>query len=184
MQVFCNRKVYEFTDIATPEGVMGVLVKDYTQESQQYVGTSSILPFGNWQQVVTDKFKLGDEVRSIARDESNCFVGTIVGFELDTNTALCRSEKINNYKDKKVRYAYGVDELERYVESTEPACELEHGAYYLVNNMMLMAVRSINLSGFFNLVDNKGNKMWSEVDGKANVRHMYGRHRIYSISRM
>lgn len=55
------------------------------------------------------RFPIGARVRS-AFNGAKGFTGTVVGHE-DGKLVICRSDKIMNYHDKRVRYAYSPNEL-------------------------------------------------------------------------
>jgi hypothetical protein len=66
-------------------------------------------------------FKVGDTVVSIiAGLTQDALRATVIGFDRDTNEVLIKSSKLNNYRDKRVRYAYGPKEL-RFVTAEEIA---------------------------------------------------------------
>lgn len=83
------------------------------------VSTEMIVPVKDLEDVATEAFELGDTVMSTFTI-AHPFEGIVVGFELDTNRVICRSARIENYADRRVRYAYRVDEIKKadagYVE--------------------------------------------------------------------
>lgn len=86
--------------------------------------TGTLVPKAHVQPVVTDRFNVGDKVKS-----KYSFVGVVTGFEHEQNRAVCVSEKIHEYSDRgeigsgdRSRYAYLPTEIELVPE--EPIFQL------------------------------------------------------------
>ena len=74
---------------------------------------ANIVYFINKKKVVpaeTHDFEIGEYVMS--KLSSTPFVGKIVGYEADEDRFICKSIKIDNYADKRTRYAYRRYELD------------------------------------------------------------------------
>lgn len=57
-------------------------------------------------------FKLGATVVStVGNSTREPLIATVIGFDKDTNQVLLKSNRLDNYKDQRVRYAYGPNEL-------------------------------------------------------------------------
>jgi hypothetical protein len=59
------------------------------------------------------------------------FHGYVVGYEYESNTAVCRSRKISKYTNERTRYTYAEKELKIYDDN---AVEFVAGKYYAWNN--------------------------------------------------
>lgn len=65
------------------------------------------------QPVVTTLFSLGDSIVSKIGGQSS-LKGKVVGFETSTNRIICMSDKIRSYSDDRTRYAYSIEQVEKY----------------------------------------------------------------------
>lgn len=81
--------------------------------------------------LISDLYKVGDTIQSTIGG----LKGTVTALELSTNRAICMSEKIGNYHDKRTRYAYAYDEIKPYDQN---AFEFAIGAKYMLNGKILV----------------------------------------------
>lgn len=103
-------------------------------------------------------FSVGDTVCSAIA--TGTFVGTVVGFEMDTNRVICRSQAIDNYKDKRTRYAYLPSEILHYSANTTL---LENLSTYVLNGSKKVA-----------LIKGENNKyLLIDENGEVVVKNLY-----------
>lgn len=99
----------------------------YTLGNVIHLHKSNVEPLCN------DVYAIGDKVRTTFRGG---LVGYVVGFEPWTNLVIACSEKLSNYTDKRVRYAYSLDELNKF----KPLLRIIPGHFYAIKDMVCMAV--------------------------------------------
>lgn len=93
------------------------VVEDYSKDKnglrvgcEYFILTNLLRPW------CEDKFKIGDKVAT-----NGTFTGTVIGFDYMTNEVICLSDKLDKYRDKRIRYAYEPEKLSKIIsESTEP----------------------------------------------------------------
>lgn len=101
-----------FEVVCTTDVGVGGMVYDknkeckYNPETVYLVNKKKAVPYS------THEFEIGDIVKSNLRSNGDSFVGIIVGYEAEDDIFVCKSVKLDNYKDKRVRYAYKRYELE------------------------------------------------------------------------
>lgn len=105
-------------------------------------------------------FNIGDKVKTIF---STPLVGYVVCYELWNNLIIVCSEKLNNYKDKRVRYAYALSELAK----CDRIIELKSGSFYKLKGIVCMAVQDYD--GTFMLISKQGSIINSKVPKEINL---------------
>lgn len=98
-KVFFGGKVYV---IAAQYDARTWVLSDYEQLS-----LGEVVPKDRVEPLVVDTFRIGDRVQT-----SYWFRGTVTGYELDTNRAICVSDAVNrNAAKSRERWAYKIDEI-------------------------------------------------------------------------
>lgn len=141
----CYYKGY-LAEIATQHGRdnWGIIIHDILDPSIENQPTQLVLSRGyeinvhivkkvDCHQLVTNVFKMYDNVQSTI----GTLKGTIVAFEICTNRAVCVSDSIDNYNDKRTRYAYLPHELKAY---DKDAIEFVVGAKYRIGKDVYKAI--------------------------------------------
>lgn len=101
------------------------------------------------EEIAIDVFPIGTKVKT-EFPGSNGFEGKVVAYEEDTNRLICISNRVKNYSDKRVRYAYRVDELRELDDSFT----FKVGRSYEVNgNTILTSVEHPCRNDFVILID-------------------------------
>lgn len=112
------------------------VVEDYRFEKRIRPGTEYLINKNHLQPLVYDVFSIGDHVIS----DIGTLKGRVVAFEYHTNRAIVVSDRIDNYKDKRTRYAYAIHEIEKYDPNK---FTFVLGRWYRINNCMdVMAIES------------------------------------------
>ncbi|NLD21640.1 MAG: hypothetical protein GX664_04040 [Bacteroidales bacterium] len=156
------------------------VVEDYRFEEQIRPGTEYLINKGHLQPLVYDVFSIGDRVRS----DIGTLTGRIVAFEYHTNRAIVVSDRIDNYKDKRTRYAYAVHEIEKY----DPGkFTFVPGRWYRINSYMdVMVIESAFRDTDVMLINREGKIVIHDVPKEASSKLLmskFGIARIDILSR-
>lgn len=120
-----------------PSHALVRVVEDYGFEEQVRPGAEYLIKKIYLQPLVDEIFSIGDHVIS----KIGTLIGRIVAFEYHTNRAIVVSDRIDNYKDKRTRYAYATHEIEKYDPNK---FRFVPGTWYRINNQIeVMAVESV-----------------------------------------
>lgn len=124
----------------------------------------------NLEEVAENLFKIGDNVLSKVGPLS----GVVTAFEKQTNRVVVMSHKNENHKDKRVRFAYKIDEILK----KEDFIVLKPGCVYKINKSInLLAVQSVFQDDQVMLVNFSGNVEYSNIpkeSSSAMLEHAFG----------
>lgn len=130
MGYFHNGCWVEVVSTISAEERLIVVVRDFRTDKMPYnvEGVNLVVNVKNLKEIVSDVFPIGTAVRN---KKTLQFKGFVIGYEYETNMAVCRSKAIKNYRDDRVRYSYEVGDLEVYDANK---VVLEPGRSYTWNN--------------------------------------------------
>lgn len=146
-----------------PFDMLVKVVEDYNFEEQVCPGTEYLIKKGHLQPLIYNVFSIGDHVIS----KIGTLIGRIVAFEYHTNRAIVISDRIDNYKDKRTRYAYAINEIEKYDPSK---FRFVPGRWYRINNCMdVIAVESVFRDTDVTLFNSEGKIVIRNVPKEASL---------------
>ena len=147
---------------------------------QVYVGGSNTLidcMIVDIEPVASTVYKIGDKVTSTL---GGGFVGTVTGFEHDTNRVICKSDKDSS--NNRTRYAYGVTEIKPY-----EVIRFKLGDKFRINDkqqIIIMGGQNAQ-SEYCNIYNYQTNKlMWSNVQLTNTVEVLNSKYNIHKMERI
>ena len=177
MKLFYNSYVVE------PVTVMGnsVIVKvieDYNLHKEtNAIGTQHCVKYSSLEPLITEVFEIGDWVT--AKD----FTGRVVGYELHSNRAICISDKIERYKNDRVRYAYKYNEIKKL---SLTVIDFEYDTYYKLNkneNIIVKCIRS-PLDRKFVMLLKEDEKLFAHIPKRCDLKYLFAYYNIYSVEKL
>jgi hypothetical protein len=118
------------------------VVADYAGRRQ--VGEEILVSPVNLHELVSTAFPLKSKVVSVLNARVVNFTGTVVGYELHSNKAICLSSRDEHDIKERVRYAYGINEIN--LRPSIKVIEFVPGKWYRFNEndeSVYMAVESV-----------------------------------------
>lgn len=93
--------------LKVPATIVAQYDENHWVVSSDNMQTNFVIYKGNCEPLMADIASVGDRVKSTI----GSFIGTVVAIEEHSNRAICISDKISRYSDKRTRYSYSINEI-------------------------------------------------------------------------